>query len=484
MRYIYTLLLSLLLSNSHAQHGETDLVADICTGPCSSTPYGLCTSNGNLIFSSFINAQSALYTYNSSDGLKKVYTTEIFWITCSAALNDTVYYLAFFKDGTSQGSGLVKWNEKSQPTLIESFTVFHRSSDSKPILSLNNKIYYTFGEGHTYTINEYDPSTGSIKVIAHTKEQISTIINIGNKIVYTDISKSPPDRQYSMYGYDVVSGRTDLLIKDHTHIANYMADEFCYSDGNVYFMASPTPATRRLYRYDGASSPVPVWEIQDAYNNKHVGNKIACCNGKIYFQWMDATTYDALWVYDIVTGACTKLDILNHLGSFSLRHMITYHDKLLMNIYNANSNQYNGGYIYDTKTNEHYAMPKPTGVTSFTYMLPYLYNDAVYLYGTTKEYGEELFRYTEAPQVQAKATLYPNPTTGNAFIKIHSDTLQALAISIHDAVGHELLYQNIGDFHKGEHNIEVPTAHLAAGVYIITLRNYRKVLMREKLVKL
>ncbi len=484
MKYICTILLSLLSGISFAQHGVTELAADICPGPmCSGYPYAFTTYKGDLLFSASTDSGTAFYKYNTVQGLQGpfVYSSFPYHVYSSIALNDTVYFLGMTY-GPNSVMGLMKWDGQSAPQLVQPLSLWAVFGYVRQITTLNNKLYFVGGiDSSRYTVSEYDPATGALKAIAKSISPINALAIFKNKILYAHYTDS---NNYCLFSYNPQTGRTERLLKDRTYISSYMEDSFLEVDGVLYFMAATVTPTYELCRYDGNSAPVVVSSMNNAASVFYA-HSLAYAAGGIYHQVYDPNVGHQLWRYNIATGTNTVVRTIENNKRLFAYNLFAYRDKIFMNIYANDTNEQNRIYIYNPQTDSSSLMPLPAGTSPyFIYQYRYLYDDAAYMCAETADYGLELFRYTEAPEVQAKATLYPNPTTGNAFIKIHSDTLQALAISIHDAVGHELLYQNIGDFHKGEHNIEVPTAHLAAGVYIITLRNYRKVLMREKLVKL
>ncbi len=68
------------------------------------------------------------------------------------------------------------------------------------------------------------------------------------------------------------------------------------------------------------------------------------------------------------------------------------------------------------------------------------------------------------------STLFPNPTTNNVRIDFTLGSVESSRLTLHDAHGRLVHESDLGRREEGEHQVEVETAGLPAGLYTVTLQ--------------
>jgi hypothetical protein len=71
----------------------------------------------------------------------------------------------------------------------------------------------------------------------------------------------------------------------------------------------------------------------------------------------------------------------------------------------------------------------------------------------------------------ARASVYPNPSSGEFFIAFSSDQVQDIDIIILDIQGKVQRKESLGRISAGEFQIRIPGGELEAGPYIVRLEN-------------
>ncbi len=90
---------------------------------------------------------------------------------------------------------------------------------------------------------------------------------------------------------------------------------------------------------------------------------------------------------------------------------------------------------------------------------------------------------TSACAVRSGITISPNPVKNNINLNINSvEAIQKLSIGLYNILGQRLYYYE-GSAPTGVYSHIIPAAGLASGVYIVTVRDKRKIIFSTKVVK-
>ncbi len=85
--------------------------------------------------------------------------------------------------------------------------------------------------------------------------------------------------------------------------------------------------------------------------------------------------------------------------------------------------------------------------------------------------------------LQSEFTVSPNPFQNSLYVNINTDyPIQHLGIELIDMKGNTV-YQYGGTSSSGKFNLTIPGGNLAAGIYVITIRDGEKILYRKKLLR-
>ena len=76
---------------------------------------------------------------------------------------------------------------------------------------------------------------------------------------------------------------------------------------------------------------------------------------------------------------------------------------------------------------------------------------------------------SNSPVLNASYGVYPNPTSGESFIRLTLNQTSDVRVRLHNLTGQELSSKNVGTIEEGKHHIALPTQNLSNGVYIYSI---------------
>ncbi len=266
----------------------------------------------------------------------------------------------------------------------------------------------------------------------------------------------------------------------------YLSDFYNFNNKS-YFILQKDALPPALYEYDG-KTVVKLANVADkgiylpSYSYSFA---LTFYQNRIYFPYYFATgEKNKLYYYDLETKTSAQLldhakwKILMSEGSCIYRGKIAF-----SGISGEPGSVGRNLFIYNTATDELRKVENGHKYLNSFGSLKTLRN-TLYLSIFIAEYRTQLYRYEEEWKYD-NPTIYPNPATTEAYVKLGTDTTQAFILTMYDAMGREIMWRNLGTFKKGEHTVTLPLQQLATGIYICTLRgSNRGIVLRQKLVKL
>lgn len=492
----YILLFTTAGFTARAQYDSLYLLNDFCPGPCDGMPAVMGTINGNLIINGGgYDNHNAIYTYNKQ-GLLSVdsidmdaqplyylpITSPHSWQVASIMMNNEIYYC-----GTNMRTDslrLYKWSGSGYPEKVRNNTGFEYALMSP--LAYDNKIYLS---GYAVTTFDpatfvYDPKTNELAKIADKQ--------LTNGIVYKDkfyVTHSDSLAGIELHEFNPKTGELRMLKDYNPGIQTGNPNSMLVVNDKLYFLADDTVYNTVLYEYTGTGDPKPVLRFEKKPGEPFNSSKIFTPfyhDGKLYMQcnigYPQPRVYH--YTYDIYTGKIGQDTMMDRLGANM--PYVTYNGKMAFWSYTGGAaGIFPRIFLYDAAKGTAKELPfqdttlRPTTATRFD-----VYGGSLYVSLATAETGYEMFKYTELPPPDVNTVLYPNPTKDVAYLRTGLDTNNVLTLIIHDAQGRLVTQQRLGIFMKGNQTIPIQVGHLAAGVYICTLRGSKHILFRGKLVKL
>lgn len=441
--------------------------------------------NNNLVVSIYDGTNSSMYTYDGNGGLLSVSASSTIrpleYVTANRDrhVGLTIKNKMYFA-GSTDSNQIYVWDG----TLLEKAPIKNQRYAGS-FITANNKLYHTFpiANDSEYKTYEYDPATGINRLFCD-----SPIINglyFKGKFIYGTRDSvhgaefhfyEPATNTYGLLA-DIFPGKGD----SYPGMAMIAADK-------MFFTAFSDTNTKNLFIYDGVQAPVKLTDFTRYINspNTHGGitDVVYDNNVNLYLHVNNSPPYgNMLYKYDIDKAELTYIDTIN----YALGSMCIYNNGIFFTSIDNSPNPFTTHlFKYNLATHQRTQIPDPDTAHSFHADQMKVFEGALYLTGHAQRYwGTQLYRYYEEPPYTLDASIYPNPATTEAYVKLGTDTTQAFILTMYDAMGREVMWQNLGTFKKGEHTVTLPLQHLAAGIYICTLRgSNRGIVLRQKLSKL
>lgn len=474
MKRLLSAILICCVHTLHGQDGKLHIVQDYCREYCSGAPEFMGILNGKAVFNIFDEKYHNFYTF-TEDALYQVNTFEgLENISNGTEIDGNIYFTSYYDAPTESKSYLCVWDGASTIKYIISDT----GLSNKPVIitKWKNRLYFR----HRNATFEYNPASKQIHQVA-----IDTVIST---VIYND--------KFYYVLYEAPNHRLmvcDPANKTNKTVAIYYGTKgrapanFIVAGEKLYYTAFDTVYGRELYSIEGDHIPTRITNVYPgadigygSYSTTHAFH----LNNQIYFTaTRDSSIYtfaQEYFVYNISNNTTVKDNTLNR---YKATIITDFKENIIFS--STNNNSISGLYSYNpAKQTVKQILPADT-FTFKTFSALTSLNNTLFLTGGTKEVGAELFRYYEEPPYTLDATIYPNPATAEAYVKLGTDTTQAFVLTMYDAMGREIMWRNLGTFKKGEHTITLPLQQLAAGIYICTLRgSNRGIVLRQKLVKL
>lgn len=429
------------------------------------SPRYMGTVNSRMVITAFDGFAHSLYTY-TPDGLYQVDKYDDIRLVggCSAG-----GYIFFVNPATvALPAGLYKWDGNTTPQHISVVPAACTITALKG--AINNKVYFTARDcdSNKSGCYEYDPATDRVKVIATSKTGVVLPAKLSqDSLLHYFI----PDTaiQYTWHTYNPYTGAYNKLgtIKAYPSFIRTIKEEVyfnSYGVGNYEGYLSKLDKNGTITRLTDSGKMQP-------------STPLYFCNDKIYFSGKDTMLY----AYDV---NAQKLNIAYNLRKDSIMQAFNF-------------SAYNGSLFFAGRGNYAYysiykyddqkqALQKIRSEDTGTLYLAnsndmFTYANTLYVAGTNYVL---YYKETDAPITDSGYTIYPNPASTHINIKAATNVTQNLSLTLHDAVGHKVMSQQLGTFTAGHHTISVPLAHISAGVYMYTLRGNTGILLRGKLSKL
>ncbi len=456
------------------------LVADICPGetsqgqPCSSFPAFVIDHKDKMLFYARMNTEVKSFSYNGVDAPDTLASpSPCFMYGKPTVDKNNLYYVDCYTNG--KPGGIFKWDGVNAP---EQLPGIPENNFYNSVTYLDGKLYIasdSLGQSSRFAkLREYNLATGELRIVYDQYVSLPTVFE--DKIMF--LANKGKDTT-ALYEYNTISGivKYVAMTSGYTNIVpNHTIMDT--AEGSFFFVGQTKNSPRNLFKYDGQNTPEQITFFTKG------GSGISTLKynaGYFYFLATYSGGLNTIYSLDLKNYAIEKLiDTISSTKGLATSSVYeVYHNKLII----ASSTEYL--LSYDLKKKHLATIPNPDTAGLFWASDLHLYKDAVYISAQTNTVGGELYKYFDKDSVVVPfvTTLYPNPTTGNAWLQFTNDTNQVFALNVVDMAGRTVATSK-RSYAKGNTKIEIPAAPLAPGVYFCTVMGYRGTFWKGKLVKL
>lgn len=459
---------------------------DILKGSSNSTPISLTVHDQKLyFFATNIPTGRELYVYDtvnryslvadivpSGDGVNAAGPYLKF-----GSIANTLFFPANDANG---GNELFKYDGTNPPVMHTDINPGNGGSFPNLFTNLGGKMYfraYTNADGQQ--LYEYDPVSDQVTQLTKFNtpsgpQPIYHIVPFQNKILFVAEDDTTGTE---LFEYDPATGNTKLI--DDIFFGSASSDplNFVQLDNIMYFSAYTYLRGQELYSYDGTNPPIRLTDLnKDSLDGTSpFPRSVIAYKNKIYFAGMnDTNMFDQLYAYNPLSQTVNSIQVINPFGPARIWGFTIFRDSLF---FSADDGMHGSEpWVYDgisaaTLLSDVNQGIDPSNPIDFT-----TYQDAIYFSAYSATNGTELYRYPEDPTLgirnlhtDALVTVYPNPTTNNATIRIELTNSEQWQVRLMDIQG-RLVYQSTQQpLHTGSNEIELPLSDKAAGIYIYSL---------------
>lgn len=414
--------------------------------------------------------------------------------------NDKLYYIS---DDTTREKQLYIYD--SMNPVVKVTGVFPTDFLPRPreLAQIGKNIYLTMTVGSDAHLFELNTDSNKLRNLSLENKSGGKAITIDDKpAVYNNklyFAGSSPVSGDEIFYYDPIGDTIQVLAEMAAGSLSSNPHGLAVLDGNLYFAADSTHNYRNeLYYYNGNTIRQATYFTgrEDILYGSLYSGSICFYKGRIIFPVAQDST--VLYSYDPKTDSVKNLGIVHHQqNSAAVQYFTEYNGKLFFNCPHGATP---GLWVYDNATPPHlFTFPGMTGLRSNEMMV---YKDALYVNAylsgpqPNTGIGYELFRITDSfiipPPTQhvtnsvslLSATLYPNPTTQDAYLDVHLKDAQTMQVLVTDVQGRIVYRNNAQLYSAGEHTIHLPIKQLPTGGYIYHISNEQGILLQSgKLMK-
>ncbi len=477
------------LYKSDGTEAGTVLLNDIWTGPNWSFPNGFFYKNKLTYFIDDDAVNTGLYTTNgTAAGLKRItyIDREIYYVVnFSVTDNGQIFYVL----GLRNGSGYELWHSDGTEAGTLMLTP-NLNYNNNYVVTIGNTGFFVAGDfDHGYELWKSDGTLAGTKLV---------------KDIYPGFGGSYP---YSLFAYknnlyfgayDGIGFNYSLWKSDGTekgtarfynltpatfyeNFADPASPVFCISNQQLYFLATDfNTYGAELWQTNGTAKGTKL--VKDINPYSSYPSNLTDVKGTLYFMADDGIHGNELWSTNGTTAGTTLAkDITPDFGGSYLDNFCSAGGKL----YFVNRSTYpsalwsSDGTENNTKQIDDAVV---SGLSNFSHLTAagnkLFFGGYNYTYGTELYVGDAGAKTLSAAIVSASKILepvvnskfdvavYPNPAHGNSTLTISGD-VKNVNISITDISGKTIWNKAFND----QHTVNMPATKMAAGVYLVTVRN-------------
>ena len=449
MKRLLSSILICCVHTLYAQDSYLELLTSPCNDYCTNAAVIMGILDNKLVVNVYDGTNSSMYTYDGNGSLLSVGGVStmrpVEHVTTNRdryvgfAINDKMYFT-----GRTDSNQIYVWDGM----LLEKAPIQNQRYTGS-FITANNKLYHTFpiDNDSEYKTYEYDPATGINRLFCD-----SALINglyFKGKFIYATRDSmhggefhfyEPATNTYGLLA-DIFPGKED----SYPGIAMIAEDK-------MFFTAFSDTNTKNLFMYDGVQEPVQLTNFTRYINstNTHGGitDVVYDNNGNLYLHVNNSPPHgNMLYKFDIKKTEVTYVDTINYAWS----SMCIYNNSIF---YTGNSNGPTPFtqhlFKYNLTTHQRTQIQDPDTAYTFYAGQMKVLDGALFITGSSFRYmGTQLYRYYEEPPYTLDATIYPNPATAEAYVKLGTDTTQTFVLTMYDAMGREIMWRNLGTFKKG-----------------------------------
>ncbi len=469
---------------SFAQYDTLRLLKDFCPGNCNGNAIPIGEYKGDLLVYNDYTTP-AFYIFGSNGKLKNTIISHrplrkpfiISPYAVSVSVRENTFVIAggtvfFCGDGVRTDSiNLYSWDGINTKSIA--INTNGDNIDAMYPVEHKGKIYYTANNrtNNTATTYVYDIAAKTNTLVFGNSIGAATIYK--DKFYYSQYDFT---RGTELFISDINTGQTSIAdIVPGTKSSN--PNSIQTAEGKLYFYADSYGDHPSIYRLDESGQLVPIV----TFPAKSIISAIRYYAGKLYFSQMEPQQTSVYYSYNIATAELKKDEILTRYKASS----IGIYNNYLVFSYRSPSGPASASIIalYDPANGVVKDLPVESNYSVRETSLYYTYNNVLYRYLYTDSTGAELFSYRENPG-NPGTIIFPNPTNSSLTIRTSVNVNQRLAFAMYDITGREVMNRSLGNYTAGNHDIPLNIGHLAAGVYVCTLRGYKGTIFTGKLVKL
>lgn len=404
--------------------------------------------------------------------------------------------ILYFAGGTSaDGRELYSYDGANPPTLVHEIQPGTFSSYPYIFGAINNRLYLTDSGANKQDLYEYNISTKQLYRITGTSGNSVTGVEhqgivYNNKLYFAGISTATGAE---LYEYDPTDSSVTLIADIYQGINSSRISDFLVANGKLYFMAISSDYGREIYEYDGTGAPTHITDIlnpgSDASFPLSVRRPFTGHYGKLYFTTDSSFTnnHPQLFEYDLTSATITAIKDM----PFTADNFLSYGKRVFFShglkpcYYDIFTGKYE---CVDTLISNYAALGfnnpavsqnrifysagiNPPPKQLFNIELCILYDSSVSIIDKSAVHA-------------SSATIYPNPTTGDAQLEFILDAPQKLTLRITDMNGRMVYSSNTDTYNSGKHTLFIPSGKLPAGIYLYTFTNSLQIsILSGKLLK-
>ncbi|OSZ81711.1 hypothetical protein CAP35_00125 [Chitinophagaceae bacterium IBVUCB1] len=402
------------------------------------------------------------------------------WATNHMKMAASGNYLYFPADNGTTGLELYRWNGNNAPELATDVNS-GGSSNVTEVYANDGRIYftantpangtelwsYTTNSGYTQRLTDIVTGSGSSNPYGY--------IAFKDKIYF---GATATTTGAELYSYNPVNNTVSIAFDINTGLGGSSPQGFMVANNKLYFSAYTPAFGRELYVFDGTN----IQRLTNIDNSGLDGvvtvspgqTQFIWYNNKIYFAGDDGVSGSHLYEYNPGNGVAMKVFNINPGGASNPQNFTYYAGKIFFSADDGTHGE--ELWMFNGKTSPTMVADLDTTVGSSP-MNMLRWGTKLYFSAFTLPTGSELYVLSDSAALgiqhisfDAAVTAFPNPTTGDANIKLTLGKDAQIAYTITDISGRLIQNGAATTYAKGEHMININLQSVPAGTYIYKLQ--------------
>lgn len=391
--------------------------------------------------------------------------------------------LYFRATDSNYKTGIYAYDGTNPPSLITN--VDSGILDPVNLVEANGNLYYAADTlttpFYTKALLEYNPVTNKHKVIHKFIPKPSPgsyyIVSFNNNLYFHD---KTPQNDSGLIMFDPTNYSYTILTDIYGNDVGMSREKFL--NNKLYFEGDIQSTGRQIYEYDGLTTIKSL--SYDALTNTSYT--------KSFLPWKAYTVVDnKLYFTGTTTGNSGIISYSFNNQQYNFETNYNSYQTFISNGKNIFIGAGNRTMVYNTKIQQQSYIDSNRKFAIWYKSDHVIHNGWLYCTvegdSITSRIGllyDSSVSVKEIPVNHLPATLYPNPTTGDAQLEFTLDDAQVLSVQITDITGKIVFRNKSTQYNAGKQKILLSTASLHVGTYIITILDERlKTVSSGKLLK-